>query len=414
VTPPPELHELPAWYTDPLPNAPRPPGSGGPPAPRDDVPPAPGAGPAGPGTNGNGTRSGPPGPSDGPGRFPTPHNGANGSAGSSSGALAPWDGAPGNGHSPSGIERLPGAGDELRSLFGEVVRDPADEPPPAARPAPPTQVRPLPDPLGPFDARPPIDLSALDTPLGPAPFLGNPDAGTGAPAAKAPPRLPSRHEVVARPPAGGTGAPTVKRLPRAGEMAAPSGPSTAGAATAPARPGVAASGPPALPLIILIAVVAVLIAGVAWLVLTGDDAAPPASERDPAADTAEGADDGATAGDNGASTGAPTAPGGTGAAGTGGTASGAPTGVQAAAGADGVQVTWQGAGDAFTVTVLTPDQAPTPIAATGTSVLVPTASLGTSGSWCVTVAATPAGGQAGPASAPVCSDGATVDTMRGA
>ena len=438
IVPPPELDELPAWYTDPLPNTPdRPGGDGavagsGPgwPGSSEEGPgpgpaQAPGTGGPGPGANGNGDPRTPPGSAST--GLPAPPlaspngNGANGAGGDlmhggTGLAATPWNGSSGgNGRSTGGAERLPGAGDELRSLFGEVVRDPDDTPPVAPpRPAPPMQVRPLPDPLGPPDARPPIDMSALDAPLGPAPFLGAPSAGDGtppdAPTARAAPRLPRRDEVA--PQAGAT----VTRLPRAGEMpVAPLG--TRPAAT----PGAAASGPPALPLIILIAVVAILVAGVAWLVLTGDEAAPPASEREPsgAEEPVAGDSDGSAAGEGGATTGTPDAPtdGAASPAGGDSTATGAstaPANVQATAGPDGVQVSWEGTGDAFNVTVLTPDQPPATIPATGTSALVPSDSLGANGTWCVTVAAAPAGGPPGPASAPVCSPGATVEGMRGA
>jgi hypothetical protein len=399
VVPPPELDELPAWYTDPLPNSPTRPPESGPPASLGDGPAWPtglsGPGSPDPGANGNGNGSRP-----GPGPYP-PAPGGPAVSGGPDAARNGADGGAGNGRSPGGVEQLPGAGDELRSLFGEVVRDPTDSSLP--RPAPPTQVRPLPDPLGPPDARPPIDLSALDAPLGPTPFLGSSaaDATADAPVAKAAPRLPRRHEVETWQQAGGTASAGITRLPRASEMP----PVGAGTAT---KGGAAGSGPPAVPLIILLAVVAVLVAGVAWLVLTGDDGAPPASEREPAAeDGALGTSDGGT--------GAPAdGTGTTGGAGTTPGAPTAPTAVTAAPADGGVEVIWQGTGGAFTVTVLTPDQAPTAIAATGTEVLVPSASLGSTGAWCVTVAATPAGGTPGPASSPVCSPDASVADMRGA
>jgi Protein kinase domain len=401
---PPELDELPAWYTDPLPSA------GGTASP-------------GGGTAGHGASPGTP---RGNGHGPVPGDDrSNGS----SGALDRWGdgsagagiGPHGNGGAPAapsaaggtGGPRLPGAGDELRSLFGEVVGDGDEAPPapPGARSAP----RPLAapgddDPLGPPDARPPIDLSQLDTPLGPAPFLppstGRP--GPATPEATAPPaqpvRLPRRHEVQSWP-AGGTQQATT--LPRAGKARADR---SDGAVRSPAgrpAPGAgrpaAASGPPALPLIVLIAVVAVLVAGVAWLVLTGDESPPPASER-----STTGAD--AATGTGGAAADDPAAP----------------TDVRISQGPEGMQVAWTGAEGEYVVTVLSADQPPKVLPPTpGPSVLVPNADLGQGGAWCFTVAAAvpeaspaaSAGSSApttGPASEPACTPGATVDAMRGA
>ncbi|HET9609255.1 MAG TPA: protein kinase, partial [Acidimicrobiales bacterium] len=226
---PPELDELPSWYTDPLPNG--------------------GAPPGGERSNGH----------------------ANGRDASPAG-LPPDPWAPPD-------RGLPGAGDELRSLFGEVVGDPTDlglppngtspaqpappqgrtgPPPPAAPGADLRQARPGPpppapgadapqarngppavpdaDPLGPPRERPPIDLSRLDAPLGPAPYLppstrGRDDGpGTALPArrtggesgAAAPSRLPRRHEVEGRPPPPGHDDPEpVRRVPAADRPARP-------------------------------------------------------------------------------------------------------------------------------------------------------------------------------------------------
>ena len=104
--------------------------------------------------------------------------------------------------------------------------------------------------------------------------------------------------------------------------------------------GAASAGPPALPVIVLIAVVAVLVLGVAWLVITGDEAEAPASDR-PSADAADD--------DTGDGEGAGAAAG----------AAGAPTGVAATQVPEGIQVTWTGPQDgSYVVTVLAPDQPP--------------------------------------------------------
>ncbi len=389
--PTPELDELPAWYTDPLPNAGNRPGAGIPDGGR--------AGADGRGSNGH-----------------TP--GTNGASPKGTGAPAPGA-ASGNGHGGAGQAGLPGAGDELRSLFGEVVRDP-DGGPPARPPAPPGHAPPVApdaDPLGPPNARPPIDLSPLDTPLGPAPYLGSseppaPAANGTSPAS--PTRLPRRHEVESWP-ASGTGRPgaaaaaarQAPRLPRAGEPRHDAGGEATGGPRLPRGDGqaprpTAAAGPPALPLIILIAVVAVLVAGVAWLVLTGDEAAPPASERPAGAETESSA---ATTTGSGSE-----ADGGAGVA-----TAPAPTGLQVGQDEDGVQVTWSGAADgSYVVTVLTADLAPKTLPATaGTTVLVPTADLGALDQWCITVAVATDGGT-GAASEPACAPGTSLEAMRGA
>jgi hypothetical protein len=263
------------------------------------------------------------------------------------------------------------------------------------------------DPLGPTD-RPPIDLTQLDAPLGPSPYLargGSPDAADASPP---PARLPRRHEVTSwQAPAGSNGtASATPRLPRAtdrrpGRGDQPTEPDSRGYTPraerpapgqsaserdAPSGPSSAAlAGPPATPLIVLIAVVAVLVLGVAWLVLTGDDAEAPASDR-PADEAAQ---DG-----------------------------GPPTDVQATEVPEGVQVTWAGAEDAsYVVTVLAPDRPPETLPPTsGTSALVPNVATGADGApaapaaRCFTVAAADAPDAPSDAA---CTPGATVEAMQG-
>ncbi|HEX6422451.1 MAG TPA: protein kinase [Acidimicrobiales bacterium] len=391
---PPDLDELPSWYTDPLPN-------GG--APAEDG-------------RSNGQANGrEPGPSGLP---PDP--------------WAPPD------------EQLPGAGDELRSLFGEVVGDPADlglppngtgpgrpdhpaAPPgrtgpphtaghdadPQARTGPPRPVAPDADPLGPPRERPPIDLSRLEASLGPAPYLppssrerddrpgaaragwrkGGPDEpGT---ATATPSRLPRRHEVEGLPaPTGRDGADGAGRTPAAPTPAAadrpqrPERPAPRQIAPVPDRPQPrkgAAAGPPALPVIVLIGVVIVLIIGAAWLVINGDDDADPTAERrDPAAATD--------------------------------TTPPAPTGVQATSLPEGLQVEWEGGDDvSYVVTVFAADRPPEVLpAAAGASIFIPDPEAAAAGR-CVTVAAVHGtSGAAGTPSAPACTPGATIDAMQGA
>ena len=148
---------------------------------------------------------------------------------------------------------------------------------------------------------------------------------------------------------------------------------------------------------VLIGVVALLTLGVAWLVITGDDAAQPASERPdrPTADAGAAADGDGPAG---ASTDVPTA-------------------VQATAVPQGVQVAWTGAEDtSYVVTVLSPDRSPEVLPAiTGTSLLVPNALLGTGVGHCFTVAAAapdPVSGAGGTPSTPACTEGASIDGMQ--
>lgn len=381
---PPELDQLPSWYTDPLPNA--------------------GATPGGNGlSNGNGSANG------------NGHGVAAHDAGPGAGLAPTGDGRRAGGEPPlprrTPGSALPGAGDELRSLFGEVVGDHDDEPAPpgdapgghddAARP-----LRPDVDPLGPPSSRPPIDLSRLETELGPTPYLPGRESSPGAGGSRT--RLPRRHEVTdwqaPAPPADDRPA---ARLPRAGAPSAEGaggrerGSGPAGevrairleraeprqVAPAPERRA-ASAGPPALPVIILIGVVAVLILGVAWLVITGDDAEPPASDR-PAN---EQDDAGAGAG----------------------AAAGAPTDVQIGAVPEGVQVTWTGdAQGSYVVTVLAPDQPPKALPEImGSSALVPTVELGGGAPRCFTVATVGEDGTAGSPSAPACTEGADPAAMQ--
>ena len=420
-----ELDELPAWYTDPLPN-------------REDGMP----------TNGSATANGAPSApwsvpeaADGGASWPTPSAPAGGDVawpGSSApngdtgwpppgppgettafGApdvgrqaqppAAPWN-RPSAGSTPGDAYRLPGAGDELRSLFGEVVGGEGDATPPALSPSgPAVDARRADDddPLGPPQARPPIDLSQLDLPLGPAPYLppGSSTRDPAAPAARAgggaddrpPTRLPRRGEphTWTSPTARATPeAPA--RLPRAGDAGGDAGPSSRAARPAPrqvapvAGPAPAGSsraasaGPPALPVIILIGVVLVLALGVVWLVLAGDDSGPPASERPQESAETDGA---------------------------------APTDVQVNEVPEGVQVTWSGQDDAsYIVTVLSTGAPPSALPATiGTSALVPNVDGTTAGPRCFTVAqadAAAGGTPTGAVTDPVCTAGATPEQMQ--
>jgi hypothetical protein len=158
-------------------------------------------------------------------------------------------------------------------------------------------------------------------------------------------------------------------------------PPAGGAPTRKARSAPAsAAGPPALPIIVLVAVVVVLIAGVLWLVITGDDAGTPASERPRDDAVAE-----------------------------------APTGLAVTMVPEGAQLSWEGADDeTYVVTVLSstaPPQALPP--APGTSALVPSAGAPPGTLQCFTVARAPASddGQPGIPSDPVCAAGATPEQM---
>jgi hypothetical protein len=132
--------------------------------------------------------------------------------------------------------------------------------------------------------------------------------------------------------------------------------------------------------LILVGVVAVLILGVAWLVITGDDAAQPASERPQAPAVAE-----------------------------------APTGLAVTPVPEGAQLTWQGAADGtYVVTVLSTTEAPRDLPpAVGTTALVPIAGAPAGTERCFTVAVAPAAndGGLGTPSAPACTGSATPDQM---
>jgi hypothetical protein len=283
----------------------------------------------------------------------------------------------GNGDA-SAAERLPGAGDELRSLFGAVVGDPLasppNQPPPVERP-----------PLDPGRVQDQLGTGAHPSPAPPAAL-----AGRAGPPSEPPPGAPFR---LPRPsadplPAGGP-APAARPEPPAAATARSATPrraesADAGAEPAPGAPAgpadTAAPGPPALPLIILVGVVLVLIAGVAWLVLTGDDAGLPASERPRDEAAAE-----------------------------------APAGLAVTVVPEGAQLTWQGEADGTYVVTVQSSTAPPQVLppAIGTSALVPTAGAPAGSLRCFTVAEAPAadGGQAGTPSAPVCEAGATPEAM---
>jgi len=314
---PPELDVLPSWYTDPLPNGHRPAAAAEPPPPV-------------------------------------------------TGADLTWPPLPVVEAPLSSSDRpLPGSGDELRSLFGQVVGDPAPPapvsassvpalPPPPAPPAPWDRDA---DPLGPPDPRPPLDLSKLDAFEPPAPV-----------AAYAPASAPARG---GRPAEGGayrSAAPAAERALRV-------------AADAQLRNPMAA-GPAALPVIVLVVVVAILVLGIGWLVVAGDDAGPSASERQDASQ----ADDG-----------------------------GAPSGVVAEASAGGVRVSWDGPADvSYVVTVLSATAPPQVLAPTvGTSAVLPAAPAGPGADLrCFTVATVPEPGATAEVSAPACLPGASAATMQ--
>jgi hypothetical protein len=407
---PPELDELPSWYTDPLPNHPA---GGGLSDPRAFADPFDGRGSDGWGEPPNGGHA-PQGGSSIPnggagngGHAADPGSATAGRDGNGAGgrdSADPWGQASAAASAPGGY-RLPGAGDELRSLFGEVV---SGEPGTEAPPRGPAGELPSPprgdlhgtddDPLGPPQARPPIDLSQLDRPLGPMPYLPNRPAAaeTAAPApgrtddATPPARLPRRGEAQTwTPPSARQQPDAPARLPRAGEQpATPRTPRPGPRQVAPApdqrsetRVGAASAGPPALPVIILVAVVAILALGVAWLVVTGDDGGTPASDRA----TGSGAEEGT------------------------------PSDVQATEVAEGIQVTWSGSDDAsYVVTVLTPTAPPDALPATiGTSALVPNVEGAASAPRCFTVAqADDTGAPTGAASDPACLPGASIGDMQ--
>jgi hypothetical protein len=294
-------------------------------------------------------------------------------------------------------ERLPGAGDELRSLFGAVVGEP---PPPP--PLPPEPEAFSADPLGPPTPRPPLDLRKLEDPFGPS---APPPPPPPPPAAKAAPvratggiqkplRLP-RPPLEPEPPLVPSGrapgheaypAPeqprstrTTTRPPREerSEPAAPAAPATP--PTERRTGGEPPAGPPALPVIVLVVVLAVLVLGIVWLVMTGDDSGTPADEPTPDAVVL------------------------------------APTGLTVTPGPGGDQLAWQGDAEvSYIVTVLSPTEPPQALpAAPGLSALVPGAGTSAPGQRCYTVAVAPseAGGEPGPASEPACPPGVSPASM---
>jgi hypothetical protein len=283
---PPELDELPAWYTAPLPNQRN--GANGIDRPAGH-PPDSGA-IAFPGAPNGATTDEPRRPlarrtpRPPAARPPTVVDGATGDRGD-----APWSPAqppaPTPASWPHAPSPLPGAGDELRSLFGEVVGDPAEAPPPPV-PSPPAVGRDV-HPFGPPEQRPPIDRDDPDRHLGPAPYppptASRPSNGSVAPSSP----LPGRHETPGASPfpdgptrlprAGAADVPTQPRAARPGPRQVAGGPEPGPAEASAAKES---AGPPALPVVILVVVVILLALGAVWLVLTDDDAGAPATDED--------------------------------------------------------------------------------------------------------------------------------------
>jgi hypothetical protein len=313
--------------------------------------------------------------------------------------------------------------------------------------------------LGPV-VRPPIDVSSLGEPLGPPPLLprrpgggaddrparpmpASPDdPGTSPRALDRPPstlptRVPSRYDVdrgtrspgdrtpsarpAGRPPAT---TPTQSR-PAAIEPPADSSsrpgsaltrarearvtgqrPETAGddgeltGGTVVDSPAADTSrgsaGPPALPVIVLIAIVVALTLGVAYMIVTGDDPADPVS-------TDELRSNASVLGAAAADTPAP------------------PTGLVATETAAGVDLAWDGTvGTSYVVRVLSADEAPRPLPPTAaTTLAVASTDIEAATGYCfdVSIAATGAGSggaesQALAPSEPACIRGATADAVR--
>ncbi|HEX5367102.1 MAG TPA: hypothetical protein VFW63_10640 [Acidimicrobiales bacterium] len=417
---PPELDVLPAWYTDPLPNGA---GSGGghpanghtpgdvrnggaasggsngtasrgdrngtvPASGNGDLPPARwDLGPLPVAPEGNGNSS--------PGTWGTDAANGNGSPGTWSHGVLPGA-ANGNGNGPSGTwdlhtapggwngtptprrsdagddapvdlpppwrgrppfpgddlaladGRLPGAGDELRSLFGQVV---GERPPLPSRPGRPADEVPPPNR--------PARFPGLDD-TGGWPSLDDP----AAPGARSDAEDVPAEELAPRP------------RPRQ-VVPAPERPG------APTRAG-ASLGPTALPVVVLVVVVILLALGAAWLVLTGEDEATPATERPrhPSAQTSAGPP-------------------------------GAPTAVEVTDVPQGAQVSWRGDAEArYVVTELSPTSPPRTLPPTlGTSLTVPSPGGGTTTGRCFTVAPAGTDGRPGPASDAVCTGGARPEDM---
>jgi hypothetical protein len=176
-----------------------------------------------------------------------------------------------------------------------------------------------------------------------------------------------------------------------------SGPDSAGSPRRPigATPdmAVARTGPPAMPVIVLVMVVVVLGIGGAWMVVTGEDSARPASD----APEASGGDD----------------PNGSGAESGSSTTAAAPPGSQAAFSPNrasdltavetsaGVQLDWEGPeGIAYLIRILSPTEPPRPLGGgPATALLVPADMVQLGGPYCFDVVAAPEDG-APPVSVP--------------
>jgi len=312
--------------------------------------------------------------------------------------------------------------------------------------------------LGPV-VRPPIDVSGLGEPLGPPPLLprrpgggaddraarptpaipddpGPPPPALDQPPSTLPTRVPGRYDVdgtrsprgrtPSTRPAGRTPAtsPTESRtaaieppaysqsrpgsaLTRAREArvtgqrpetADDDGGLTGGPAvdSPPTDASRGPTGPPALPVIVLIAIVVALTLGVAYMIVTGDDPAAPVS-------TDELRSNASVLGAAAADTPAP------------------PTGLVATETTAGVDLAWDGTvGTSYVVRVLSAEEAPRPLPPTGaTSLVVTSSDIEAATRYCfdVSIAVTGAGSggaesQALAPSEPACIRGATADGVR--
>jgi Protein kinase domain len=442
---PPDLDALPAWYTDPLPNPAGSAAGGDPAHPASDTPPDLAdrrfgrlGGIATPWPWGDGPPPGaarspwddglPPGAArspwdDGPagaaGAWDRPVDGdASGRARSDTGWL--------NGHDPRHIQSgaaRPG-GDGRSTGEHRTPDESADDrawPPPAiaggtragGRRAPsigpngqaptgPGGHRRPPIPLG-FDrdlgpaGRPPIDVSRLGEPLGPPPLRpGRPGGGVddGATESRAAAIEPPAYSP-SRPGSALTRAREARVTGERPESAADDGGLTGGPAvdSPPTDASRGSTGPPALPVIVLIAIVVALTLGVAYMIVTGDDPAEPVSTDELRSNASVlGAAD----------TPAP------------------PTGLVATETAAGVDLAWDGTvGTSYVVRVLSADEAPRPLPPTGaTTLVVASSDIEAAGGYCfdVSIAATGAGSggaeaQAPAPSVPACIRGATADSV---
>jgi hypothetical protein len=156
------------------------------------------------------------------------------------------------------------------------------------------------------------------------------------------------------------------------------------------------TGPPALPVIVLIAIVVALTLGVAYMIVTGDDPAAPLS-------TDELRSNASVLGAAAADTPAP------------------PTGLVANETAAGVDLAWEGTvGTSYVVRVLSAEEAPRPLPPTGaTTLVVASSDIEAATRYCfdVSIAATGTGNggaesQALAPSEPACIRGATADGVR--